>query len=54
MEKPNTEEMQDQEKKEEELLEYKPPRVVTYHADDLLEELGPAQACSFSGSVIAC
>jgi len=29
---------------------YEPPRVITYSADDLLEEVGPAQACSFGGS----
>ncbi len=29
---------------------YEPPRIITYSADDILEELGPAQACSpFSG-----
>jgi len=33
---------------------YEPPRVVTYHDDDLLAELGPAQACSFGHSVIGC
>jgi hypothetical protein len=29
-----------------EILEYEAPRLVTYHEDDLLEHLGPAQACS--------
>ena len=33
---------------------YKPPQVVTYRDDDLLAELGPAQACSFGGSVVGC
>jgi len=33
---------------------YKPPQVVTYRDDDLLAELGPAQACSFSHSVVGC
>ncbi|NIM90834.1 MAG: hypothetical protein GTO17_07790 [Candidatus Aminicenantes bacterium] len=29
---------------------YEPPRIITYSADDILEELGPAQACSpFAG-----
>jgi hypothetical protein len=25
---------------------YEPPKIITYSADDILEELGPAQACS--------
>jgi len=33
---------------------YEPPRVVTYRDDDLLAELGPAQACSFNHSVVGC
>jgi hypothetical protein len=33
---------------------YEPPQVVTYHDDDLLAELGPAQACSYVGSVVGC
>ena len=34
---------------------YEPPKVVTYSGDELLKELGPAQACSpFGGSVIGC
>ena len=33
---------------------YEPPVVITYHREELLEELGPAQACSFSGSVVSC
>jgi hypothetical protein len=33
---------------------YESPRVVTYRDDDLLAELGPAQACSFSHSVVGC
>jgi len=37
-----------------ELPPYEPPQVVTYHDDDLLAELGPAQACSFGHSVIGC
>jgi len=29
---------------------YEPPRIITYSSDDILEELGPAQACSpFAG-----
>ena len=39
---------------EPELPPYEPPQVVTYQDDDLLAELGPAQACSFSNSVILC
>ena len=35
--------------------EYEPPKVVTYSGDDLLSELGPAQACNpFGGSVLGC
>ena len=30
--------------KEKELLKYEPPQVVTYTGDEILEELGPAQA----------
>ena len=33
---------------------YEPPAVITYHEEELLEELGPALACSFSGSVVSC
>ena len=33
---------------------YEPPEVITYRDEDLLAELGPALACSFSGSVISC
>ena len=28
---------------------YEPPRVITYSAEDLIEEIGPAKACSFGG-----
>ncbi len=31
------------------------PKVITYSGDNILEELGPAHACSpFSGSVVSC
>lgn len=33
---------------------YEPPEVVTHRGDELVAELGPAQACSFSGSVVEC
>ena len=34
---------------------FEPPKVITYSGDDILDELGPAHACSpFSGSVVAC
>ena len=34
---------------------FDPPKVITYSGDDILEELGPAHACSpFSGAVVAC
>ncbi len=36
------------------LLPYEPPRVVTYRGDELLQMLGPAQACSFGHSVVMC
>jgi len=31
---------------------YEPPAVITYHREELLEELGPAHACSFSASIV--
>jgi len=34
--------------------EYQPPQVLTYHGDEILESLGPAQACSFNHSVVVC
>jgi len=43
-----------EERTELELPAYEPPRVVTYQDDELLAELGPAQACSFGGSVVGC
>jgi hypothetical protein len=33
---------------------YEPPRVLTYRGDELLQMLGPAQACSFGQSVVVC
>ena len=33
---------------------YTPPQVVTYRGQDVLQELGPAQACSFNHSVLIC
>ncbi len=34
---------------------FEPPKVITYSGDDVLEELGPAHACSpFSGAVVDC
>jgi len=34
---------------------FAPPKVITYSGDGILEELGPAHACSpFSGSVVGC
>ncbi len=41
-------------KSEEALPPYEPPRVITYRGDQILEELGPAQACSFNHSVVLC
>ncbi len=34
---------------------FEPPKVITYSGDEILEELGPAHACSpFSGAVVGC
>ena len=33
---------------------YEPPRVLTYRGDELMQMLGPAQACSFGHSVVVC
>lgn len=33
---------------------YEPPRMITYHLDDLWAAVGPVQACTFSGSVVGC
>lgn len=33
-------------KEKKEFPRYEPPKVVTYHEDDILQELGPAQACT--------
>jgi hypothetical protein len=42
----------DREKKQ---RKFEPPEVITYSGDEILDELGPAHACSpFSGSVVAC
>jgi len=35
-------------KKNKDLMEYETPEIVTYSEDDILEELGPAQACGSS------
>ena len=40
------EKREQKEKKAKKIPKYEPPVVVTYHEDDILEELGPAQACS--------
>jgi hypothetical protein len=31
---------------EKKILNYEPPKMITYSNDDILEEIGPAQACS--------
>ena len=36
------------------LPKYEPPKVITLDKEMILEELGPAQACSFSHSVVIC
>lgn len=34
---------------------FEPPKVITYSGAEILEELGPAHACSpFSGAVVGC
>jgi hypothetical protein len=33
---------------------YEPPEVVTHRGDELVDELGPAQACTFAGSTTGC
>ncbi len=33
--------------------EYEPPRIVTYTSEELLEQIGPAMACSPSPCAIA-
>jgi hypothetical protein len=38
--------MIDKEKMSKKKQTYEPPKIITYSADDILEELGPAQACS--------
>ena len=35
-------------------ITYEPPKVITYSAEDLIEEIGPAKACSFGGGGISC
>lgn len=40
------EKREQKEKKTKKLPKYEPPVVVTYHEEDILEELGPARACS--------
>jgi len=39
---------------DENLEEYEAPKVLTYRGEEILQLLGPAQACTFHGSVIAC
>jgi hypothetical protein len=34
---------------------FEPPKVITHSGDEILEELGPAHACSpYSGAVVGC
>jgi hypothetical protein len=35
------------------ILKYEPPKIITYSEDDILEEMGPAQACSPSPCPVA-
>jgi hypothetical protein len=34
--------------------EYEPPQVMTFRGEEILETMGPAQACSFNHSVLLC
>ncbi len=46
---------QDADDRGEQKPKFEPPKVITYSGDELLEDLGPAHACSpFSGSVVGC
>ncbi len=55
MEKKTDLESKPQEELKKRAPEYEPPKIITYNGDQLLKELGPAQACSpFGGSVIGC
>jgi hypothetical protein len=40
--------------RKEALPKYEPPQVLTCRGQEILEELGPAQACSFNHSVLVC
>ncbi|MEW6440067.1 MAG: hypothetical protein AB1640_03950 [bacterium] len=42
----------DQEEASPHLPEYKPPKIVTYTSEEILEQIGPAQACSPGPCVI--
>lgn len=42
------------EARKEVLPEYEPPQVLTCRGQEILEELGPAQACTFNHSVLIC
>lgn len=39
---------------EKQLPEYEAPKVITYRGKEIMERLGPAQACSFNHSVLIC
>lgn len=43
-----------QDSEPETLPKYEPPRVITYRGEELLEALGPMQACTFNGAVLVC
>ncbi len=43
-----------EESNSEALSGYEPPVIFTYRGEELLGMLGPAQACSFAGAVVAC
>jgi hypothetical protein len=50
----STEDIKKTQEPQAQMPEYEPPEVVTHRGEELLEELGPAQACSFNHSVVGC
>jgi len=43
--------LREKEKEKKDFLTYEPPKIITYSGDEILDELGPAQACSPVSSV---
>jgi hypothetical protein len=42
----------EEKRKKKDALTYEPPKLITYSNDDILEEVGPAQACSASPTCV--